>query len=148
MKRIALTAALCVIVAGSAFSGDAGKLDPAKIVGTWNYTEGIKGGTALDKTHLEGDVKVDKTKFVMPGGPGNKDFVMAYKIDATKTPAAIDFTIDDGPIPDAVGSKAKGIVSIDGDTMKICYSPDGDRPTAFESKEGGNLHLFTLKRAK
>jgi uncharacterized protein (TIGR03067 family) len=74
---------------------------------------------------------------------------MPYKVDATKSPAAIDFTIDEAPVQEAVGSKAKGIVALDGDTLKLCYNPmGGDRPTKFESTADNKNHLIVLKRAK
>ncbi|HEX3313693.1 MAG TPA: hypothetical protein VHR72_02325, partial [Gemmataceae bacterium] len=49
---------------------DDAKLDPTKMVGDWTYVEGKKEGTAVEKSHLEGVVKVDKTKFTIPGEPG------------------------------------------------------------------------------
>jgi uncharacterized protein (TIGR03067 family) len=126
---------------------DDAKLDPTKMVGDWTYVEGKKEGTAVEKSHLEGVVKVDKTKFTIPGEPGQV-FVMGYKLDGTKTPAEIDITIDDAPIKEAIGSTSKGIVSIDGDTMKLCYAPFGDRPKAFDSTADNKSHLFVLKRVK
>ena len=46
-------------------------------------------------------------------------------------------------------SKAKGIIVLDGDTLKLCYNPmGGDRPTAFESTADNKNHLIVLKRAK
>jgi uncharacterized protein (TIGR03067 family) len=148
MKRVASVIALSIVVAvGSAFPGDDAKLDPAKLLGDWTYVEGKKEGAAVEKSHLEGVVKVDKTKFTIPGEPG-QIFVMGYKLDGTKKPAEIDITIDDAPIKEAIGSSSKGIVSVDGDTMKLCYAPFGARPTAFESTAENKTHYFVLKRAK
>jgi uncharacterized protein (TIGR03067 family) len=152
MKRVASVIALgfalgIVVAVGSAFPGDDAKLDPAKLAGDWTYVEGKKEGTAIEKDHLQGVVKVDKTKFTIPGEPGQV-FVMSYKLDGAKNPAEIDITIDDAPIKEAIGSTSKGIVSVDGDTMKLCYAPVGARPTAFESTAENKTHSFVLKRAK
>ena len=156
MKRVASVVAVGIVLAvaafGSAFPGedaklDAAKLDPARLAGDWTYVEGKREGTAVEKSHLEGVVKVDKTKFTIPGEPGQV-FVMGYKLDGAKTPAEIDITIDDAPIKEAIGSTSKGIVSVEGDTMKLCYSPFGARPTAFESTAENKAHLFVLKRVK
>jgi uncharacterized protein (TIGR03067 family) len=148
MHRLASIVALGLLAAfGFAYPDEPAKLDPAKLVGDWTYVEGKKEGTAVEKSHLVGTVKVDKTKFEIPGEPG-QTFVMGYKLDGTKNPATIDITIDDAPIKEAIGTTSKGIVSVDGDTMKLCYNPGGDRPKTFESTAENKMHLFVLKRAK
>jgi uncharacterized protein (TIGR03067 family) len=54
--------------------------------------------------------------------------------------------IKDGPFQ---GGKAVGIITLEGDELKLCYSPNGDkRPAKFESTADNGAHLFILKRAK
>jgi uncharacterized protein (TIGR03067 family) len=77
----------------------------------------------------------------------NNKFVIKYKIDASKTPAVIDMEITESPF--GAGAKAIGIIALDGDSLKICYKPMGDKaPTKFESSEGDSTNMFVLKRAK
>ena len=47
------------------------------------------------------------------------------------------------------GAKAKGIVTVDGDTLKLAYHPmGGDRPTKFESAKDSGVFYFTLTKMK
>lgn len=122
------------------------KFDAAKLEGTWKYTSGAKYGEKVAEDRLAGDVVITKDTFTMPAGPDMK-FVMEYKLDASKTPAHIDFSIKDGPVKEG---KAEGIIEINGDELKLCYGVVGTakRPEKFESTAENKAHLFTLKRAK
>jgi uncharacterized protein (TIGR03067 family) len=120
-----------------------GGFNAAKMVGTWNYVSGEKNGEKLDKDHFKGSkVVITKDKITLEGEQGK--FVIDYKVDATKTPAALSMEITEGS--QGVGSTAKGIVEVKGDELKLCYAAEGDAPTKFEAKEGSNAHLFILKR--
>src|SRR5262249_32314641 len=61
-----------------------------------------------------------------------------FKIDATKSPKAIDFTYTSGF---AKGKTIKGIYKIDGEDLIICrgLSPEKDRPTEFAAPTGSEL---------
>jgi uncharacterized protein (TIGR03067 family) len=121
--------------------------DAGKLVGDWTYVSGAKSGEAVDKDHLQGKVTFTKDTITMPAGP-NEKFVMAYKVDAKASPAAIDMEIKDGPVKEG---KAEGIVSINGDELKICYVPTfagAKRPTKFESTKDNGAFLFVLKKSK
>ncbi len=119
-------------------------LDPAKLLGDWKYTAGKRAGEDVPEERLAGDVKVTKETFTLPAGP-DSTFVMAYKLDAKKTPAAIDFEIKSGPVDEG---SAKGVIKlIDKDTMQLCYDPNNaKRPEKFESTKENGFFLFTLKR--
>ena len=62
-----------LVALNAAQSGDAGKLDPAKLKGDWKYVDGKTGGTDIDKTHLQGVVKIDGDKWIIPAQPGQKN---------------------------------------------------------------------------
>jgi len=124
------------------------KFDAAKLVGTWKYTAGTKSGEKVAQESLAGEVVFTKDTITLPAGPDMK-FVMGYKIVGEGSPAKIDMEIKDGPGKEG---KAQGIISIEGDVLKLCYSPDVGsglkRPDKFEStKDNGNF-LFELKKAK
>ncbi len=121
--------------------------DAGKLVGDWTYVSGMKAGEKIEKDRLMGTVTFTKDGITMPAGP-NEKFVMAYKVDAKASPATIDIEIKDGPVKEG---KAEGIVTIDGEELKICYVPQfagGKRPTKFESTKDNGAFLFVLKKAK
>lgn len=143
---VACSVAVCLLTFVSVQAQDA-KFDPAGILGGWTYVEGTKAGTKIEKDKLKGEVKFAKDTLVVPGEAGG-DFKMSYKIDATKSPATIDITIDEAPFKEAVGSKAAGLVAIDGDTLKLIYIEGATRPKGFESTAENKAHYFILKKSK
>jgi uncharacterized protein (TIGR03067 family) len=147
MRMIGLLALLVLgLLLSSAAAQEKGKLDPAKLVGTWTYVSGEKEGTKIPAANLEkGIVKISKENITLES-PDAK-FVIKYQLDQAKTPAAISMEITEGP--QGVGSKAEGIVALDKGELKICYpAMGGARPKEFATKEGSGLHLFVLKLKK
>lgn len=123
-----------------------GAIDPAKLAGQWTYVSGVRNGEKVDKDHLTSTVTVSKETFTLPTGEGQPPFVIAYKINAKASPATIDMEIKDGPVKEG---KAEGIIALNGDELKICYTPSpGKRPTKFESTADSNAFYFVLKRKK
>jgi len=120
-----------------------GKLD--KLVGDWKVTGGTKAGEKAGDDAKKGVVTVTKDKITLTDG--DMKFVFTYKADAAKDPAEIDMEIVE---PDAFkGTKAKGIIKLDGDKVTLCYHPmGGDRPKKFEStKDNGNYMFMMEKKA-
>jgi len=118
--------------------------DAKKLEGEWTYVSGKRAGDDANKESLQGKVTITKDMITVPAGPDMK-FIMAYKVDAKTNPVSIDIEIKDGPVKEG---KAAGIIALDGDTLKLCYTAMGKRPTKFEStKENGEFY-FVLKRAK
>jgi uncharacterized protein (TIGR03067 family) len=125
---------------------EAAKLDPAKLVGTWTYVSGEADGKKAPQDHFKnGSVEITKDTITLKSPEGN--FVIAYSVDAKKTPARISMKITKGP--QGEGAKAEGIIALKGDELKLCYpAMGGEAPKEFRTKEGSKLHLFTLKRKK
>jgi uncharacterized protein (TIGR03067 family) len=123
-----------------------GKLDPAKLIGTWTYVSGEKDGEKVNEDNLKaGSVIITKDTITLKSEQG--EFVLKYKLDTEKHPCAIAMEITEGPA--GQGSKADGIIELKGDDLKICYSPMGGKtPTEFASKKDSGLHYFVLKRKK
>lgn len=113
--------------------------DAQTIQGTWIVTSAEREGKAVDdikgeKLTLKDGSVVITTK--------NKEEKGVYKIDATKKPKTIDLT-EEGKT-----EAYPGIYTLEGDTLKICFSrKPGDRPTEFSSKGDGHM-LVVLKRQK
>lgn len=121
------------------------KKDPPSLVGEWVAEKGVKrgneqpippGGIAFEFTP-DGKVRIrDGPKQSPPAD---------YKTDPKKSPAEIDIDLPD------TGRKAPamaGIYRLDGDTLTLCVSRGGTRPTKFESPAGSDVTLMTFKRAK
>jgi uncharacterized protein (TIGR03067 family) len=116
------------------------------LVGKWSFVSGTRAGEDVAKDRLAIEITIDEEKITLPAGPG-VTFVMSYKIDKTKTPFAVDMSIDSGPAPP--GSEAKGIVKMAGDSFTICYDyMGGARPEKFESTAENQTFMFKLKRAE
>jgi uncharacterized protein (TIGR03067 family) len=129
-----------------ATAGDKGKLDPAKLLGTWNYVSGEKDGKKINPDDLKTGVVEFTKDTLMLKSPDGK-FVLKYEIDATKNPTQIKMEITEGP--QGVGSKSVGIIGFKGDQLQMCYpAMGGETPTAFATKEGSGLHLFVLTKKK
>lgn len=123
---------------------DAPKKEAPTIVGEWDGEKAVRGGQ--EKPVPDGGVKVTFTadgKLIIKDG--FKDPAEGtYTVDAKKDPAEIELTP-----PKEDGSRI-GIYKIDGDTLTICLADKNstDRPTKFESPDGTNVMLITLKRVK
>ena len=119
-------------------------IDPAKLVGEWAYVAGVRAGEKVPQDHLAGTVTFGKDTVTVPADKDSK-FLMEFKIDTSKTPATIDLNIKDGPVKEG---KAVGIIELNGDTLKLCYTIQGNRPEKFESTKENMAFCFTLQRAK
>ena len=138
-----------VAAAGLAAADEKAKFDASKLVGTWKFTEGTKSGMKVDEKNLAAEVTIDKDTITIKGA-GDEKHVMGYKIDATKSPAEITMEGKEGP---SMGTKADGIIALDGDTLKLAYTTnipgfDGKKPTKFESAKDDKAFYFVLKRVK
>jgi uncharacterized protein (TIGR03067 family) len=132
------------LLVGTAAAEDKEKLDPAKLVGTWTYVSGEKEGKKIPADNLkQGTVEITKENITLKAPDGK--FVIKYQLDSAKSPAQINMEITEGP--QGVGSKAEGIVALDGEQLKLCYPAMGGAvPKDFATKEGSGLHLFVLKK--
>ena len=139
-------AALLGVVLAVGAPGDkaAGKKEAPSVVGEWDGEKAVRGG--MERPIPDGGVKVTFTadgKMIFK--EGNKDAEEGtYKVDARKNPPEIDLS------PPKEDGTLLGIYKLDGDTLTICLADKSstDRPNKFESPEGTNLMLVTLKRVK
>ena len=144
MTKALLSLTLVFVVAGTLPADDAEK-DLKKLVGTWQEVSHISH-ISDGKERPAADVK-SATVVIDASGKWEalKDGTMylkgSVKIDASKSPRAADWKIDD---PDMT---ALGIYQVDGDTWKHCFAMD-KRPTEFGSKDGSGVTYIVLKRVK
>jgi uncharacterized protein (TIGR03067 family) len=137
-----------LLLAATAVTADDKKdaaFDAKKLIGDWTYTAGTKAGVKVERERLRGTVKITKDTLTLPAAPGAPSFVIAYTLDTSTAPVSIDLDIRDGPVKEG---KAEGIIALDGDELKLCYTPaGGKRPARFESTKDNKAFLFTLKKA-
>jgi uncharacterized protein (TIGR03067 family) len=137
MRCHVLTVLALGLLLGAAPRPEASPLD-----GNWTVTELISNGKKVEEA-AGMKIKIADGKFQTFRGDQQASAGTA-KVDASKTPIAIDTTYTEGPNK---GKGRKGLVEVKGDTARICFSDvDGDRPTEFASKEGTKVLLFTLKK--
>ncbi len=115
-------------------------LDPAKLEGSWTFVSGMKNGAKASDDGLKGTVKIVKDKLMM--GEGDMKFEFKFTLDTKADPVGIDMEMTASPF--GAGMKAKGIISLEGDKLTLCYTQE-DRPKKFD---GEKAMLFVLKKKK
>jgi uncharacterized protein (TIGR03067 family) len=148
--RTSLVALLCIfgIAASSTLADDKADIEKElkKFQGNWTIESSETGGMAVPPDQLkefiltfEGDKHTLKY--------GDKVFqVGTQKIDPSKSPKTIDVTLTEGA---SKGTVMLGIYEIDGDTLKVCFDPEGKkRPTELKSSAGSPNFVNVHKRVK
>src|SRR5260370_21353555 len=144
MIRLLGVAAAGLLLAAPAPAEDLNKKDLEKLQGTWKVVSAVEWGDAVPADKV-GDIRltIDGDKVATTGGPG-KDAKATIKLDASKSPPAIDVTPDDKDAPTMLG-----VYQLDGDTLKIALNRKGkDRPAEVASKADSGVGLMVLKREK
>jgi uncharacterized protein (TIGR03067 family) len=137
---------LALTVAAPAPKAEA-KKDPASPVGTWVGVKALAGGKELPvpPEGIEFTMTADGVLHVNEGGRKKAD-TGTYKIDPKKDPAEIDLI----PPPTEKEGTILGIYKVEGDMLTLCFGRGkggaGERPKKFESPEGAEVMLMTLKR--
>jgi len=120
-------------------------LDPKALAGKWTYTKAIKSGDTKSAKDLEGQFVEITPKAWTLGGPAK--FVMEYKIDSSKKPNTIKFTITESPF--GTGMSTGGVIKMEGGQLVVCYAAQGgDAPKKFGSEPDSGVHMFYLKKEK
>jgi uncharacterized protein (TIGR03067 family) len=123
---------------------DPPKKDPPSLIGEWLAESAIQGGKP-DPPPPGATVTFTKEgKFVVKEGKDTRHEA-EFTHDAKKDPAEID--ISEGE-PGKGSRTMKGIYKIEGDTLLICLTREGERPKTFDSPAGSPNVLVTLKRPK
>jgi uncharacterized protein (TIGR03067 family) len=125
------------------------KKEAPGIVGSWSLEKMEFGGMPLPAGAAgQGDLALtfnqDGTVVATKGGkvePGPA----TYSHDPKKSPAEFDLTEGRGGGKDMT---IRGIYKIEGETLTLCMSPMGERPTKFESPAGGQTIMMVFKRFK
>ena len=125
--------------AGNSPSADA-QLEQ-QMQGKWKIVQCEYSGTAdLDIVGVEHTI--DGTKWLRPNRQTGE---YRLRFDASQNPKWVDLSAD------RLGDRTlKGICSLDGDKMTICYAydPDLPRPTEFKTTPNSKAYLYVLERSE
>jgi len=151
--RIALVTLLCTL--GLAGSGGTGaraddKADVEKELkqfqGTWTFESVEAGGKEEPAAEFKGmTVTFEGDKFTVKKGD---EVIQAgtQKLDPSRSPKTVDVTVAEGL---SKGAVMLGIYEIKGDTLKVCFDPEGKkRPAEFKSASGSQTFVAVHKRVK
>jgi uncharacterized protein (TIGR03067 family) len=114
------------------------------LIGTWTCVSAVVDGkplppeivSSLRLTLTENRYKTEKASEVL--------FDSTYSIDTTREPNEIDMLGTEGEL---TGKQARGIFSVENETLRICYTMPGmNRPTRFESDRGSKASTIVWKR--
>ena len=150
--RIALVTLLCALVlaaSGGTGARAGGKADVEKELkkfqGTWTFESVEAGGKKLPADQFKGiTVTFEGDKYAVKKGDEVVE-AATQKLDPSKSPKTLDAKVTDGPNKGAV---ILGIYEISGDTLKVCFDPEGKkRPTEFKGVSGSQT-LVVHKRVK
>ncbi len=124
---------------------DAVKKEMKKLEGAWMMQSfETNGKPAPEET-------VKQIRLVIKGNQylvdiGDRKIEMTFKIDPSKNPKTIDFTLVQGDEK----AVTLGIYELKDDTFKMCRTAEAGqkRPTEFSAKEGSGMVLAVYKREK
>jgi uncharacterized protein (TIGR03067 family) len=150
--RIALVTlfyTLGLIASGGTRAGADDKADVEKELkkfqGTWTFESVEAGGKKLPADQFKGiTVTFEGDKYAVKKGDEVVE-AATQKLDPSRSPKTLDAKVTDGPNKGAV---ILGIYEISGDTLKVCFDPEGKkRPTEFKGESGAQT-LVVHKRVK
>ena len=114
------------------------------LVGTWVGVSVTVDGRVLPETTVQ-QLRLTLTQTQYKTEKGNEVlFDSTYTIEPSKSPKHINMIGTEG---DLAGKAAEGIYSLDGNTLKVCYTmPGKPRPETFGSPAGSGIYMVVWKR--
>jgi uncharacterized protein (TIGR03067 family) len=145
---LGLVAAFLGFTIGHAEEPDKGKDASGSLIGVYTITAGERDGKELPAVELK-DVTMQIAANAISTFDKDKKqiYVATYTLDPTKKPWRITMTATLTPEKGGEGTKAEGLISKEGDTVRLIYAlPKGSTPTEFKTDRG--QQMFTLKAQK
>jgi uncharacterized protein (TIGR03067 family) len=152
--KIGLIVALTLVIGAGALTGvgvalraedkEAAKTDKEKLEGSWQLSSAQMMGKDAEGDELK---QMQERSFDFKDGTLTARTNAKYTIDPSKKPKEITLEVSEGPAREQ--GTWKGIYELKGDDLTVCICPpNGDRPKAFETKEGELTTLIKFKRVK
>ncbi len=152
--------AMMALVGVLSLAGTAAADHLAKSPGTWKLVSAERHGKALPKDDIE-NVTVTVTKgeagaLKIVTKQGDKVVTEATaklakadgKAEAKHDQFDITYTKGDNKEGSLKGKTIHGVISVDGDTMKVCWHGDEGYPKEFKADKDSHCTLRTFKRVK
>lgn len=135
----------CVIlIAAECAAQDPAQTALKELMGAWElaYSEAnrerVEVGTGITlRLDVKGDQWIETSR-----GKGAGGFRATFKIDASRTPKAIDLTVKKGEEE----ARWRGIYKVDGSVLTVYRTRIEDRPKHFESNDEGTVFVFVYRR--
>ena len=119
--------------------------DSARLQGTWSMVSGSADGFALPPEYVKSMKRIFVGSEVTVTMGAALYFKATIRLDADKTPRAIDYHMTGGP---TTGAVQLGIYSVSADTARFCFSaPNAPRPGDFTTAAGDGRTLSTWVRS-
>lgn len=118
------------------------KSDQEKTQGKWKIVYCEFSGRDVTQTVSDVEDTISGDKWLRPN---RRTAEYRLKLDPTKNPKWVDLSAD------RLGDQTlKGIYSLDGDKLTICYAydPESPRPTEFKTMPGVSGYVYGLERVK
>ena len=121
------------------------KASPPDLVGTYHIVAGERSGQKLTDKHLNKVMcRINGKSITTFVKEENAIYAADYQIDSTNSPWKISMTATLTP-DDSKGTKAQGLIDINGDTVRLIYAlPGGSAPTSFTT--GDKQQMFVLRK--
>jgi uncharacterized protein (TIGR03067 family) len=147
MRRLGLVVVAVGLLVGADDPKSAKSIEgAAELQGRWTMASLIiKGDELPESLRGPGSLIVDGVDYRLNVGANSANSTI--KLDAAKTPKAIDFAFTTGP---QKGETVRGIYKVEGNTLTVCrgLTEGDDRPTTFASPADSSLLLVVWKRAE
>ncbi len=128
--------------------------DGKDLAGTYRLIDGMRNGERIATERLKDvTVRIEKNAITTYDKDKREVYAASYQIERKEKPWKIHMEaklVPNDPRsgkPDGVGTKAEGLIEVDGETVKLIYAlPGGSAPTDFKCE--ANQQMFVLKRLK
>lgn len=146
--RMLLTLGLALMGTSSVLADDEkGDPVPANLLGTYRIVAGQDNGQTVPSKKLEGiKVRITPGVIATTDEDGEELYVVKFNLNTDASPWKIAMTMSGGPHGER-GTEAKGILDIDGDTVRLAYAVEGGQvPASFQTKMGKKQNMFVMKK--
>jgi uncharacterized protein (TIGR03067 family) len=114
--------------------------------GTYKIVSGQRGDQPVPADHLDGIVKITGETMTLHDKDHNEVYVIRYGLLPAKEASQISMTVTKSSRPDAVNTKAHGLIKLQGKRITLIYDlKSAEYPNDFDPRNN-DQHRFVLER--